>query len=86
MAGTSDSELVITVGMSAETVRQLPPSLDLVSAARTFGIGRTKAYELARSGEFPVRVLRLGNAYRVPTAEVLAVLGISPAVQSGDAA
>lgn len=54
----------------------LPSSVDLVTAGRALGIGRTKAYELARADELPVKVLRLGNAYRVATADLLRVLGI----------
>lgn len=37
-----------------------------------------KAYELARAGEFPVRIIRVGAGYHVPTAELLKVLGVTP--------
>jgi excisionase family DNA binding protein len=50
-----------------------------MTAARILGIGRTKAYELARRGEFPCLVIRVGDLYRVSTAELLRLLGISPA-------
>lgn len=63
-------------GMTREELLALPASIDLVTAGRALGIGRTLAHELARQGEFPVRVLRLGNRYRVPTAEVLRALGV----------
>ena len=60
--------------------RTLPPTLDIVTAGRLLGIGRTTAYQLARHGQFPVPVLRIGGGYRVPTAPLLALLGIgSPA-------
>ena len=65
-------------GMAREELMSLPASIDLVTAGRALGIGRTLAHDLARRGEFPVRVLRLGNRYRVPTAEVLRALGIDP--------
>jgi excisionase family DNA binding protein len=52
----------------------LPATIDVVTAARALGIGRTTAYQLARAGEFPVPVLRLGTRYRVPTATVLRAL------------
>ena len=42
------------------------------------GLGRTKAYELARSDHFPCRVLRIGDTYRIPTAGLLELLGVSP--------
>jgi hypothetical protein len=47
--------------MKTPTITQLragPPSVDLLTAAAVLGLGRTKAYELARRGEFPVRILR----------------------------
>lgn len=39
-------------------------------------IGRSIGYGLAKQGEYPVKVLRLGNAYRVVTADLLKLLGI----------
>ena len=62
--------------MTAHELRALPAAIDLVTAGRAFGMGRTKSHELARAGQFPVKVLRLGREYRVATAEVLAALGI----------
>ncbi|WP_242642104.1 hypothetical protein [Lentzea alba] len=47
-----------------------------MTAGRALGIGRTKAYELARAEDFPARVLRLGNTYRVVTADLLRLLGV----------
>lgn len=63
-------------GPTREDYQALPPALDIPEAARLLNIGRTLAYELAKRGEFPVRLLRLGNRYRVPTADLLALLGI----------
>ena len=56
---------------------RLPPVVDLATAGRALGIGRTKAYELARTGDFPCHVLRLGNSYRVPTAFLRDLLGLT---------
>ena len=67
-------------GMSAAEVRALPTVVDVVTAGRALGLGRTKAYQLARAGQFPCRVIRSGKAYLVPTAELLALLGLSDAV------
>lgn len=53
-----------------------PPTVDVVTAGRPFGIGESKARELARAGTFPVRILRIGKRYRVVTAEILEVLGL----------
>jgi hypothetical protein len=43
--------------MDAPTLSELrngPPTVSLLTAAAAIGIGRTKAYELARHGQFPV--------------------------------
>lgn len=56
-------------------LRRLPPVIDLVTAARILGIGRTKAYELVRTGRWPTRVLRLDRRIRIPTAALLELLG-----------
>jgi hypothetical protein len=48
---------------------------DVETAAAIVGIGRTKAYELAKTGEFPVTVLRIGRRYVVPVASILTLLG-----------
>lgn len=66
------------VPMSRAELLELPASVDLTTAGRAFGLGRTRTYELVKSGEFPVRVVKLGNKYRVPTAELLTALGIDP--------
>jgi len=63
--------------MEAPTISQLrsgPPTVSLLAAAAAIGIGRTKAYELARRDEFPVVVRRVGATYRVPVAELLRYL------------
>jgi hypothetical protein len=53
-------------------------TVDLLTAARALGLGRTKAYDLARHGRFPCRVIRIGEIYRVPTAGLLELLGLTP--------
>jgi Helix-turn-helix domain len=63
--------------MEAPTIGQLrsgPPTVSLLTAAAAIGIGRTKAYELAKRDEFPVAVRRVGATYRVPVAELLRFL------------
>jgi hypothetical protein len=62
--------------MTRDELLALPAAIDLPTAGRAFRIGRTKAHVMAKRGEFPVRVLRLGNSYRVATADVLKALGI----------
>jgi hypothetical protein len=71
--------------MTIEELRTLPVSVDLITAARAFGLGRTVAHELARAGKFPCRVLRVGSRYRVPRSALFEALGIEPiAVQPGE--
>ncbi len=52
-------------------------SVDLMTTALALGLGRTKAYDLARHGQFPCRVIRIGETYRVPTAGLLELLGLT---------
>ena len=64
-------------GMTRSELLALPVAVDLTTAARALGLGRSTAYDLARRREFPCRVLHVGSTYRVPTAELLRVLGIT---------
>jgi hypothetical protein len=70
--------------MSLAELGELPAVIDLVTAGRALGIGRTKTYELARAGEFPCRVLRIGRTYLVPTPELLTLLGYPSGVRRPD--
>ncbi|WP_082526868.1 hypothetical protein [Kitasatospora sp. MBT63] len=63
-------------GMTADELLALPVAIDLDTANRALGIGRSTGYGLAKSGEYPVTVLRLGSAYRVVTSELLKLLGM----------
>ncbi|MFI6153981.1 hypothetical protein ACIBCA_14950 [Kitasatospora sp. NPDC051170] len=69
----------------AELLR-LPAAIDLDTANRAIGLGRSKGYELASLGAYPCRVLRLGKKYRVITADLLRLLGIEAAIGEGPAA
>jgi hypothetical protein len=66
--------------MTPVTLAELRASatVDLMTAARALGLGRTKAYELARRDEFPCRVIRIGDTYRIPTPGLLELLGVAP--------
>jgi hypothetical protein len=67
----------IASGMILADVMTLPAVTDLISAGKALGIGRTRSYQLARAGSFPCRVERAGRIYLVPTASLLAVLGMT---------
>jgi Helix-turn-helix domain len=63
--------------VDAKGPRGLGMTADIATAGFILGIGRGKAYELAKSGEFPITVLRIGRRYLVPTSALLALLGAS---------
>lgn len=62
--------------MTTDEVLALPAVIDLDTANRALMIGRSTGYGLAKQEEYPVKVLRLGNAYRVVTADLLKLLGL----------
>jgi predicted DNA-binding transcriptional regulator AlpA len=65
--------------LTLDQLHHLPAVVDLATAARVFGIGRSTVYRLARTGAFPCRVLQVGGSYRVATADLLAAVGLDPA-------
>jgi hypothetical protein len=67
-----------TTGMTRAELLTLPASVDLETGNRALGIGRTQGYALAKQGDYPCRVLRLGRVYRVITSSLLDVLGVRP--------
>jgi hypothetical protein len=58
------------------------PTLSAEEAFRLLGCGRTSGYQQIREGTFPVRVLRLGRTLKVPTAPLLAALGLGQPAQT----
>lgn len=62
--------------MRLDELLALPVSMDIVTAGKAFGMGRTKAHQLARNDEFPCEIMRVGRSYRVTRAAVLRALGI----------
>ncbi len=68
----------MSAALSRAELLALPAAVDLCTAARALGLGRTKAQELARSGQWPTPLLRLGAQYRVPTAALLRLLEVIP--------
>jgi hypothetical protein len=57
------------------------PVTNLVMAGRAFGVSEPVIREQARNGELKkmgISVLRLGAQYRIPVADILRALGISP--------
>ncbi|WP_225878421.1 helix-turn-helix domain-containing protein [Spongiactinospora rosea] len=68
--------------MTIDEVERLPAVIPLLTAARALGISRNSAYRLVKRGEFPCRVIQIGETYRVPTAEILSILGLSSALSN----
>ncbi|MDF5755785.1 hypothetical protein [Spongiactinospora sp. TRM90649] len=64
------------IGMTEQELVALPLAVDIVTAGRALGVGRTKAHELVRSGDFPCQVLPLGHTYRVTKVDLLRTLGL----------
>lgn len=62
--------------MTLQELLALPVAVDLVTASRALGIARTTGYELAQRNQYPVRLIRAGQRYTVPTIELLRVLGV----------
>ncbi|GAA4297789.1 excisionase family DNA binding protein [Actinomadura luteofluorescens] len=56
--------------MSHEELAALPTTTTIETAARALGLGRTRAYQLARENRFPCKVIRIGTTYRVITADL----------------
>lgn len=76
MATTSNTQAADHRGMSLKEVLALPATVNVVTAARALGIGHNKAYDLIRTGQFPVRTLTMGGTVRVPTAALWEALGV----------
>ncbi len=71
--------LVVEPLTRAELLR-LPPITNLPTLARALGVSEPVIRERHRLGEIEqlgIRVLRLGSQWRVPTEDILRVLGIS---------
>jgi hypothetical protein len=68
---------MVNARMTHDELLALPVTVDLTTAGRALGIGRTKAYELARTGTFPCRVLRIGHTYTVVVNDLWRLLGVN---------
>ncbi|MFD8493879.1 hypothetical protein [Amycolatopsis sp. NPDC059657] len=61
---------------SCASLLALGVTTDLLTAARILCVGRTKAYQLAKSGDFPVPATRIGRRYVVAVAHIAELLGL----------
>jgi excisionase family DNA binding protein len=69
--------------MTLDEVRQLPAVLSVEEAGRVIGLKRSAAYDAAKRGELPV--VAFGRRLVVPTAKLLALLGVEQREQEADA-
>ncbi len=60
---------------TVQAVRDLGITTEVETAGSVLGIGRSKAYEMAKADEFPVPLVRIGRRYVVPVAAILRLLG-----------
>ena len=61
---------------TVQAVRDLGTTTDVETAGSVLGIGRSKAYEMAKANEFPVRLVRIGRRYVVPVPAILRLLDV----------
>ena len=61
--------------MTRDELAALPPILDVPTAARVLGIGRSLAYDLVRRSQWPTPVVRVGKLIKIPTEPLLGLLG-----------
>ncbi|MET8765821.1 hypothetical protein [Streptomyces sp. NPDC004658] len=69
--------------LTRDELLALPAAVDVETAGRAFGIGRTTAYALVRADQFPCKVIRAGRTVRVATEDILRVLAITPGNSDG---
>ena len=61
-----------------EAIRALGATCDLPTLGKIFGISRSRAYQMAHTGEWQqagIRIVPLGTKYRVAVQSILEVLG-----------
>lgn len=59
------------------------PTVDLLTAGRMLGIGRSATYRARKSGEIPT--VKVGRQFRVPSAPLKQMLGLVPLAGSTEA-
>jgi hypothetical protein len=71
----------MTEPLTREQLLALPATTNLPTLGRAFGVSEPVARERHRLGEWErlgIRILRLGQQWRVITADMLNVLGVEP--------
>ena len=60
--------------MTRDELDELPPVLDVPTAAKLLGIGRSLAYDLVRRGEWPSTVIHVGKLIKIPREPLLRLI------------
>ena len=63
--------------ISAQEILSWAPTVDPPTAGAAFGLARSTSFQYAREGRFPCKVVQAGKHYRVVTADLIRVLGLS---------
>lgn len=61
-------------GVTLAEVQAWPATVDIPTANTAIGLSKSHGYELAKRGEYPARVLKVGGRYRVVTASIVRLL------------
>lgn len=69
--------------MTRDEIHALPALLDVTTAAQVLGIGRSLAYDLVRTGQWPTPVLHIGRLIKIPTAPLLSLVDKGEVAVSG---
>lgn len=57
-----------------DEIRGWPATVDIPTAAPAVGVSKSYGYELAKRGEFPARVIKVGSRLRVVTSSLIPLL------------
>jgi predicted DNA-binding transcriptional regulator AlpA len=71
-------------GIRSSEERKVPALLDVSDAAGLLGIGRTLAYELVRTGQWPTPVIRVGRLIRIPSRPLYELIATGVVSSPGD--
>lgn len=55
-------------------IREWPATVSVPKAGTAWGMSRNQAYTMAKRGEFPATVYRIGSRYQVVTASIVRAL------------
>lgn len=66
--------MTVSAATDETLAARVPTALSVEQAATMLGIGRTLAYELIRSGEWPTPILHLGRLIKIPSGPLISLL------------